>query len=35
MRFEDDGKPYYEVLVISEDSMSFERLVDDRAPLLY
>lgn len=31
----DDGQPYYEVLVISEDSLSFERLIDDRAPLLY
>lgn len=31
----DEGQPYYEVLVISEDSLSFERLIDDRAPLLY
>lgn len=31
----DEGQPYYEVLVISEDALSFERLIDDRAPLLY
>lgn len=30
----DDGNPYYQVLVISEDTLSFNRLVDDRAPLL-
>lgn len=30
----DEGQPYYEVLVISEDALSFERLIDDRAPLL-
>ena len=30
----DDGQLYYQVLVISEDTLSFNRLVDDRAPLL-
>ena len=29
-----DDKPYYEILVVSEQALSFERLIDDRSPLL-
>lgn len=32
---EDDGKPYWQVLIISEDAIDFERLVDQKCPLLY
>ena len=30
-----NGQPYYEVLTISEESISFERLVDGKSPFLY
>lgn len=32
---EDDGKPYWQVLIISEDAIDFERLVDQKCPFLY
>lgn len=35
LRTDDDGNPYYEVLVISEDAISFERLVDGKSPFLF
>lgn len=32
---EDDGKPYWQVLICSDEAINFERLVDQKCPLLY
>jgi hypothetical protein len=35
LRFDEAGKPYNEILVISEEAISFTRLVDQKAPFLF
>ena len=35
LKLDKKGNPYYEILVISEDSINFERLVDGKAPVLF
>lgn len=35
LRAEDGQKPYYEILEISDEAISFERLIDGKAPFLF